>query len=239
MQNNPILTAANAPLTCTNYQGTGVLEPTATISGVPLGTDNGTATGVLGVKVLIVGGSISVGAVDAEAKATAAAPSYTENTDNILSQTLTGDLRTIAKIASGQTIALSAGAAIVGNFRIDQTTPGTTNGVVVTTALPAGANIIGNVRIDQTTPGTTNAVQLSGSQLTPVSSTETDASNSPITAGKKQIDMFFSSDFAGTVNGQSYNSLAGGGYSFIAPPGYTFAAIAYTISAGSILIVRW
>lgn len=70
---------------------------------------------------------------------------------------------------------LPAGSNIIGNFRIDQTTPGTTNGVQVAAALPAGtnnigdvdvasiaagSNIIGNVRIDQTTPGTTNGVQV-------------------------------------------------------------------------------
>lgn len=66
--------------------------------------------------------------------------------------------------------ALPAGAAIVGQFGIDQTTPGTTNGVQVNAALPAGANTIGNVGlvagaalvgkvgIDQTTPGTTDHV---------------------------------------------------------------------------------
>lgn len=72
-------------------------------------------------------------------------------------------------------IILAAGANIIGKVGIDQTTPGTTNGVQVNAALPAGnnnigdvdiasiaagSNIIGNVRIDQTTPGTTNGVQV-------------------------------------------------------------------------------
>lgn len=56
--------------------------------------------------------------------------------------------------------ALPAGSNIIGNIRVDQTTPGTTNGVQVNAALPAGTNIIGNVRVDQTTPGTTNAVSV-------------------------------------------------------------------------------
>ncbi len=55
---------------------------------------------------------------------------------------------------------LAAGSAIIGKVGIDQTTPGTTNGVQVNAALPAGSNIIGNFRIDQTTPGTTNGVQV-------------------------------------------------------------------------------
>jgi hypothetical protein len=53
---------------------------------------------------------------------------------------------------------LAAGAAVVGKVGIDQTTPGTTNGVVVTTPLPAGTNLLGKTGIDQTTPGTTNGV---------------------------------------------------------------------------------
>lgn len=54
--------------------------------------------------------------------------------------------------------ALPAGTAIIGKVGIDQTTPGTTNGVVVTTALPAGTALIGKTGIDQTTDGTTNRV---------------------------------------------------------------------------------
>lgn len=47
--------------------------------------------------------------------------------------------------------------AITGEVSIDQTTPGTTNGVVVND-IAAGTAIIGQVGIDQTIPGTTNAV---------------------------------------------------------------------------------
>lgn len=55
---------------------------------------------------------------------------------------------------------LDAGSAIAGKVGIDQTTPGTTNGVQVNAALPAGTNLLGKVGIDQTTPGTTNGVQI-------------------------------------------------------------------------------
>ena len=41
--------------------------------------------------------------------------------------------------------ALVAGSAIIGNVRIDQTTPGTTNRVDIGAALPAGANAIGKL----------------------------------------------------------------------------------------------
>lgn len=50
----------------------------------------------------------------------------------------------------------SGGAA--STVKIDQSTPGTTNGVQVNAALPAGAAIIGKAGIDQTTDGTTNKV---------------------------------------------------------------------------------
>ena len=56
--------------------------------------------------------------------------------------------------------ALPAGTNLMGKVGIDQTTPGTTNGVQVNAALPAGTNLMGKVGIDQTTPGTTNGVQV-------------------------------------------------------------------------------
>jgi hypothetical protein len=43
--------------------------------------------------------------------------------------------------------ALVAGSAIIGKVGIDQTTPGTTNGVAINAALPAGTNAIGSVTI--------------------------------------------------------------------------------------------
>jgi hypothetical protein len=54
---------------------------------------------------------------------------------------------------------LVASSAIIGKVGIDQTTPGTTNGVQLNAAIPAGANLMGKVGIDQTTPGTTNGTQ--------------------------------------------------------------------------------
>lgn len=54
--------------------------------------------------------------------------------------------------------ALVASSAIIGKVGIDQTAPGTTNGVQVNAALPAGTNLLGKTGIDQTTDGTTNKV---------------------------------------------------------------------------------
>lgn len=57
-------------------------------------------------------------------------------------------------------VTLQSGAAIIGSVAIDQTTPGTTNGVQINAAIPAGTNLIGKFGIDQTTPGTTNKVSI-------------------------------------------------------------------------------
>lgn len=77
-----------------------------------------------------------------------------------VSGNLTGLIGTVNGLDVVVNAALPAGAAIIGKVGIDQTTPGTTNGVQVNAALPAGANIVGKFGIDQTIPGTTNAVQL-------------------------------------------------------------------------------
>lgn len=63
--------------------------------------------------------------------------------------TLSAKLRRITTqldaIQTAVTGATPAGTAIIGKVGIDQTTPGTTNGVQVNAALPAGTNGIGNV----------------------------------------------------------------------------------------------
>ena len=64
----------------------------------------------------------------------------------------------IVTAAGALTTVAAAGSAVIGQVSIDQTTPGTTNGVQVNAALPAGANVIGKVSIDQTTVGTTDSV---------------------------------------------------------------------------------
>jgi hypothetical protein len=96
----------------------------------------------------------------------------------------------IANTGFNVTGSLPAGTNLLGKTGIDQTTPGTTNGVQITgpgttlgnplfianatgtvgttsgnpdfSQLTAGAAVVGKVGIDQTTPGTTNAVQISG-----------------------------------------------------------------------------
>lgn len=97
----------------------------------------------------------------------------------------------VVNINAGQTVGLVAGAAVVGKFGIDQTTPGTTNLVALaanqsvnTAQINGVAPLTGNgiagtgaqrvtvasdntpfaVKIDQTTPGTTNLVALAANQ---------------------------------------------------------------------------
>ncbi len=63
-----------------------------------------------------------------------------------------------------------AGTNIIGKFGIDQTTPGTTNGVQVNAALPAGTNIIGKVSQD-TSPWVTSTQSTVNVTLTDCSGT--------------------------------------------------------------------
>ena len=64
----------------------------------------------------------------------------------------------LTAIAASVAAATPAGTNIMGKVGIDQTTPGTTNGVQLNAALPAGSNVIGKVTTDQTTHGTTDLV---------------------------------------------------------------------------------
>lgn len=60
--------------------------------------------------------------------------------------------------------ALVAGSAIIGKVGIDQTTPGTTNGVQINAALPAGGNTIGAVT-QASGPWTSNVTQFGSSNV--------------------------------------------------------------------------
>lgn len=68
---------------------------------------------------------------------------------------------------SGQALTattLVAGTALVGKVGIDQTTPGTTNGVVVNQALPPGTNSIGQITANAGTNLNTSALNLESTQ---------------------------------------------------------------------------
>lgn len=59
-----------------------------------------------------------------------------------------------------------------------------------------------------------------------------------IRQGAKQVILVFSADFGGTVNGVSYTWAAGGSVNFGPFNQDQTVAITYTISAGSIKIIR-
>ena len=72
----------------------------------------------------------------------------------------------------------------------------------------------------------------SGSTRTPSISTVT--GDGTVAAGKKYIEFIFSSDFAGTIDGETFAGATDVSYSIPYLPGAdTYAALAYTISAGS------
>lgn len=107
----------------------------------------------------------------------------------VLAAALPAGTNAIGKLAANSGVdigdvdiaSIASGTNVIGKVGIDQTTPGTTNGVQVNAALPSGdnnignvdiatlpalptgSNVIGAVKIDQTIPGTTNLVQLGGS----------------------------------------------------------------------------
>jgi len=95
----------------------------------------------------------------------------------------------------------TAGDVVVN---INQATPGTTNGVVITSALPAGTNNIGSFSINQTTPGTTNGVQITG----PGTGSGTPLyTSSVLTAGSAIIgQVSINQTTPGTTNGVQINA---------------------------------
>lgn len=122
---------------------------------------------------------------------------------------------------------VSAGSGGDTNVSIDQTTPGTTNGVVVNAsslptgaataanqaleiaaiqaATPAGTNLIGKVGIDQTTSGTTNAITVTSSGVTaPVSSI-----NAAVSSAQGLSVNGYQQLFGGTNWGRAYGDING------------------------------
>jgi hypothetical protein len=80
-------------------------------------------------------------------------------------------------------------------------------------------------------------IKLPATVRTPAIAIETGSTNSPITAGKKSVAFIFSSDFEGTVLTKAIDPTKVGTLGFEAPPGDTLAAIAFTVTNGSVTIV--
>ena len=108
------------------------------------------------IKQAVKAASTAAGATDPSAVVALSPNSPLPTGSNVVgavTQSGTWNIGTVTTLPS-----IPAGSSVIGKVGIDQTTPGTTNGVQVVAAVPAGANIIGKVGIDQTTPGTTNGV---------------------------------------------------------------------------------
>jgi hypothetical protein len=149
--------------------------------GTAYASNTGAAGKVLignGAGAFIEGDPLVQGVVAAGASLAAIAPVYIGGVDG------SGNSKGLVVDASGRptvnvngTVPVSiatapvlvAGSAIIGKVGIDQTTPGTTNGVQVNASLPAGTNVIGHVIADtgSTTAVTGNvtAVQATGTNL--------------------------------------------------------------------------
>lgn len=104
--------------------GSLTVDGTVTINAIPAGTNN---IGDVDI-ASIAAGDNNIGNVDV-----VTLPSIPAGNNNI------GDVD-VASLP-----ALVAGTAIIGKVGIDQTTPGTTNGVQINAALPAGTNAIGKL----------------------------------------------------------------------------------------------
>jgi hypothetical protein len=77
-----------------------------------------------------------------------------------------------------------------------------------------------------------------GKQLTIVTATVSASGSVP--QGQHYIEFVLSSDFAGTIAGTAVSGATLAIYSpGMVPEGYCFAALAYTISAGSALLTYW
>lgn len=173
---------ANAGTGTFTVDGSGHTQPVSGTVTSNIGTTNGLALDatVSGLEVAQNSTTSGQSGPIVQGATTTAAPSYTTAKTNPLSLTTAGALRVdgsaVTQPVSGtfyqatQPVSIAtapvlvAGSAIIGKVGIDQTTPGTTNGVQVNAALPAGSAVIGKVSIDQTTPGTTNLVALAANQ---------------------------------------------------------------------------
>jgi hypothetical protein len=159
-------TATNA--TAVKVDGSAVTQPVNGTVTSNIGTTNG-----LALDATLTGGSAKAQGNIASAATDSGNPVKTGGVFNTTQPTVTTGQRVDQQSTArgAQIVApgidnfavqatLQTGSAVAGKFGIDQTTPGTTNGVQVNAALPAGTNLLGKVGIDQTTPGTTNGVQV-------------------------------------------------------------------------------
>jgi hypothetical protein len=139
-------------LTCITSTSTTTVNMTGG-AGLPTGTGGG-GSGGSGGAVTIASAGVASGAYASGSIASGAIVSGADVTEGTTAETTvyagSGGCTVVAclkGIYSGVTGAIPAGTALIGKVGIDQTTPGTTNGVQVNAALPAGSNVIGGVTV--------------------------------------------------------------------------------------------
>lgn len=117
-------------------------QPKVITSGVCIMDPNNSTTAIPNTLKVNADGSINVDAsgtsFSAGAVATAAAPSYVEGSTNALSQNLSGDLRTLAKISSATPGITSVVSSTAESSHVLKAGAGTLYGLDVTTGAAAG-----------------------------------------------------------------------------------------------------
>lgn len=154
-------TAKTSPLSLNTsgglrVDGSGVTQPISAAS-LPLPTGASTAAGLTTINSTLGSPFQAGGSIANTAFASTQSGVWTVqpgNTANTTAWKVDGSAVT-QPISIATAPVLVAGSAIIGKVGIDQTTPGTTNGVQINAAIPAGANVIGHVIADS---GSTTAV---------------------------------------------------------------------------------
>lgn len=152
-------------------------------SGTTFGVVTDGSGNVIGKQAIVDG---AAGANKMAVKAASTAPSATDPAAVVaLSPNSVGG-------ASGTPLfgQITAGAALIGKVGIDQTTPGTTNGVQINAALPAGTNVLGHIICDSgcsssTAPSDESAFTAGTTPQSPVGGFfQTTATSNPLTNGQ-------------------------------------------------------
>jgi hypothetical protein len=136
--------------------------------------------------------------------------------------------------------ALVAGTAIIGKVGIDQTTPGTTNGVQVNAALPAGSNVIGHVIHDS---GSTTAVTGNVTVVQPTAANlnatvvGAAASGASKAGNPVQIGGVFNTTQPTVTNGQAVEVQATARGAQIVAPGVDNFAVQATLAAETTKVI--
>ena len=118
-----------------------------------------------------------------------------------------------------------AGTNLIGKVGIDQTTPGTTNGVQVNAALPAGANSIGSVLLGIAASDGSTTITIGGTAQS-LFAGATPTNGWWVVNPDSTEDCWVSDSTTAAANNTGSMRLALNGGSIMTPPGYKpFAAV--------------